>query len=130
MKFVAIMASTGNRADKVAWFATKAGADAHVAVFISLYPDAFVAPEPTEGLASWFINTVAKTITIVPPPPPDFNAIDEAHIEKAFNLSGTDRVELRLIFELVKTMKTGDQTFFDDVIDVATFKELAWKLLR
>ncbi len=61
---------------------------------------------------------------------PDFDAEDEAQVDAAFNLAGIDRAELRLIFEIVKAIKTGNQTFFDSVTDVPTFKALARSLIR
>ena len=128
--FVAIMKSTDNRVDKLAQFDAEADADAHVAEFIGRYPDAFTAPLPVGALSDWFIDPAAKTITIVPPPAPDFGPKDQALIESRFNVSGIDRAELRLLFEVIKAMKTGNLTFFDTVVDAATFKTLARSLIR
>ncbi len=61
---------------------------------------------------------------------PDFDAEDEAQVNASFNLAGIDRAELRLIFEIVKAIKTGNMTFFDSVTDATSFKTLARRLMR
>ena len=60
----------------------------------------------------------------------ELTADDTASIDSAFSLTGIDRVEMRLIFEVVKAIKTGDATFFDTVTDEPTFKILARSLMR
>ncbi len=61
---------------------------------------------------------------------PDLDAEDQAQVDAAFNIAGIDRAELRLIFEIVKAIKTGNMTFFDSVTDAASFKALARRLMR
>ena len=68
--FVVILAATPeNRVAKRADFPTRAEADAHVVLFLDLFPDAFVASMPDAPDGHWLIDMVAKTIGISPPPP-------------------------------------------------------------
>ena len=72
MAFVAIMAAEQDgRVAKFLSFPTRPEAEAHVARFTAMFPDAFVVAEPAEPMPHWLIDMVEQTITIdVPPPPP------------------------------------------------------------
>ncbi len=84
MQFIAIMAAEPNgRIAKVQAFETKADADAHVALFDDRYPDAFTAPEPAAPDGHWLVDIEAKTIAIVPPPPPEPRATGAQMIDEA-----------------------------------------------
>ncbi len=99
MSFVAIMEATPeNRVAKVQTFVTDAEAAAHVALFAIRHPDAFTAPEPADPLSHWLIDMVAKTITIVPPPPPDYAAIDQTTVDRLLLESGVMRALAKMEF--------------------------------
>ncbi len=84
MKFLAIVAwnDTSFRLNKYQDYPTEAEAAAHVERVKDRFPNAFVAPHPGDGPANWLINPGAKTLSVVPlPPPPDRTAED---IDAAF----------------------------------------------
>ncbi len=131
MDFIAIMAATPEgRVAKYADFTTRAEADAHVVAFAARWPEAFAIAIPAEPFSHWLIDMAAKTITIVPPPPPDFDAIDRATVDRLLLESGVMRAFGLMMFELGKAGKTGNWAFFDDVTDKATFKTLLMGLIR
>ncbi len=89
----------------------------------------------SETVTSPFVDTVEATRllrerTIRDKTPAELDAEDTARVEKAFTLTGINRSEMRMIFELIKAVKTGNVTFFDTVVDVPTFKTLARSLFR
>ena len=131
MSFVAIMSATpDNRVAKFQNFQTETEADAHVALFADRFPDAFVVSEPAEPDGHWLIDMALKTLTIDPPPPPDFAAIDQATVDRLLLESGVMRAFALMMFELGKAGKTGNWAFFDDVIDKPTFKTLFMSMIR
>ncbi len=106
MAFTAIMAATqDNRIAKRADFQAEADADAHVAAFPTRYPDAFVVPTPVEPEGHWLLDMAAKTITIVPPPPPDFAAIDQATVDRLLLDSGVMRALATAQFQIVNDVR-------------------------
>ncbi len=131
MSFTAIMAATAdNRIAKRADFSIEGEADAHAAAFPVRYPDAFVVPTPVEPEGHWLIDMAAETIAIVPPPPPDYDAIDQATVDALLLNSGVMRAFALMMFELGKAGKTGNWSFFDSVTDKPTFKTLLKGLIR
>ena len=131
MSFIAIMEATpDSRVAKYQGFSTEAEADAHVAKFTGQYLDAFVVPEPAGPFPHWLIDMAAKTVTIVPPPPPDFSAIDQATVDRLLLESGVMRAFALMMSELGKAVKTGNWTSFDDVTNTATYKTLLMSMLR
>ena len=131
MSFVAIMKGTlSNRVAKYRPFLTESEADAHVVLFLGKYPQAFVSLTPAEPIEHWLVDMVAKTISIVPPPPPDFTAKDQAAVDALLLDSGVMRAFALTMFEIGKAGKTGDWSFFDGVTNVATFKTLLKGLIR
>ncbi len=131
MSFVAIMAATPEgRLAKYQGFPTEAEADAHVVLVAVRHPDAFTAPLPADPISHWLIDMAAKTVAIVPPPPPDYAAIDQATVDRLLLDSGVMRAFALTMFELGKAGKTGNWAFFDDVTDKTTFKTLLKSLIR
>ena len=61
---------------------------------------------------------------------PDFGAIDQATVDRLLLDSGVMRAFALMMFELGKAGKTGNWSFFDDVIDKATFKTLLMSMIR
>ena len=109
MSFVAIMAAEVDahgvmRLAKLATFESEAEANAHVAVFIGTYPDAFVVPEPPEPQSHWLIDMAAKTIAIVPPTL-DFSAIDHATVDRLLLESGVMRALAKALFLVVNDVR-------------------------
>lgn len=108
--FVAIMAVDQNsRVTKYADFLTEAKADAHIVLaevlFPGKFPDAFVAPEPAAALADWLIDVAAKSISIVPLPPPDFGVIDTATVDRLLLESGVLRALAKALFAVVNDVR-------------------------
>lgn len=128
MSFVAIMAATqDNRLAKRADFPTKAEADVHVADHIARWPDAFVVRTPAGQEGHWLIDMVAKTIAIVPPPPPDYAAIDAATVDRLLLESGVTRAQLKTLFSHENRIRVLEGK---EVITVGQFKTAFWKLIR
>ncbi len=126
--FVVILAATQeNRVAKRADFSTRAEADAHVVLFLDTFPDAFTASMPDAPDGHWFIDMVAKTITIVPPPPPDFDAIDQATVDRLLLESGVMRALATALFQAVNDVRVlkGDST-----ITATQFKTYLKGLIR
>ncbi len=131
MSFTAIMsATTDNRISKRADFPIESDADTHVAIHAVRFPDAFVVATPVDPESHWLLDMVAKTVSIVPPPPPDFAVIDQATVDVLLLESGVMRAVVLMEFEVAKAGKTGDWSFFDGVTDKATFKTLLKSLIR
>ena len=106
MSFVAIMKVTPeNRVAKAAWFPSETAADDHVVEFVDSHPDAFVAPEPAEPVADWFIDTAAKTITIVARPPHDFGPEDQAAADRMLDDPGIVRALAQALFQTVNDVR-------------------------
>ena len=99
--FVAIMAATlESRVAKYQDFATEVEADTHVTTNLADFPLGFVFSQPTDPISHWFIDMVAQTITISPPPPPDFSVIDQVAIDRLLAESGVLRALAKASFQL------------------------------
>lgn len=129
--FLAIMKATPEgRVAQYMDFATKAEADAHVESFSERFPDAFVVSDPGAPLSHLLVDMAAKTVVIDPPPPPDYDAIDQATVDRLLLESGVMRAFALMMFEIGKAGKTGNWSFFDGVTDAATFKAKLKGLIR
>ncbi len=128
MAFVAIMAaSPDGRIAKYQDFLTEPEAEAHVAAFLGTYPDAFVVPQPSEELSNWLIDMTAKTLVIDPPPPFDFDAVDQAAVDALLLDSGVIRALAQALFQLNNRVRVLEG---DSVITVAQFKTFLKNLIR
>ena len=126
--FFAIMAATPEgRIAKLREFPTRPEAEAHVARFSGKFPDAFVVAEPAEPMPHWLIDMAAKTISIDVPPPPDFNAIDQATVDRLLLDSGVMRALAKALFQTINDVRVlkGDST-----ITAAQFKTFLKGLIR
>ena len=128
MSFVAIMAATPeNRVAKYMDFVTEPEAVAHIARFTGPYPDAFVVSEPAGPISHWLVDMVAKTLVISPPPPPDFDTIDQATVDRLLLESGVLRALAKALFQVVNDVRVlkGQGT-----ISPAQFKTFLKGLIR
>ena len=128
MNFVAIMSATPDgRVAKYQGFATLAEAEAHIALFTGKFPDAFAIAKPDEPRSHWLIDMAAKTISIDVPPPPDFNAIDQATVDRLLLDSGVMRALAKALFQTINDVRVlkGDST-----ITAAQFKTYLKGLIR
>jgi hypothetical protein len=131
MSFTAIMAADlDNRISKRADFLLESDAFAHVAEQIIRWPDAFVVSTPVEPESHWLLDMALKTVTILEPPPPDFDAIDQATVDRLLLESGVMRAFGLMMFEIGKAGKTGNWSFFDGVTNLETFKARFKSLIR
>ncbi len=128
MPFVAIMEATPEgRVAKYQGFLTQAEADAHVVLFAVRHPDAFTAPLPADPISHWLIDMGAKTITIVPPPPPDYAAIDQATVDRLLLDSGVLRALATVQFQIINDVRVLEGK---SPITSAQYKTRLWKLIR
>ncbi len=130
MSFTAIMAATtDNRIATRADFRTEAEADAHVADFRVRFPYAFVVPTPVEAEGHWLLDMTARppTLTIVPPPPPDFDAIDQATVDRLLLESGVTRAQIKTLFDHENRIRVLEGL---PVVSVEQLKTALWKMIR
>ncbi len=128
MSFVAIMAATPEgRLAKYQDFVTEADASAHIAEHVAKFPDAFTAPKPAEPRAHWFIDMVAKTIAIVPPPPPDYDTIDQATVDRLMLESNVLRALATVQFQIINDVRALEGK---NPITAAQYKDRIKSLIR
>ena len=131
MTFIAIMeARPDNRIGVHAELPSEADADAHIAAHIGTYPDAFSVDSSVGDHRDFLVDMANKSVSVVPHPPPDFNAIDQATVDAMLLNSGVMRAFGFMMFEIGKAGKTDDWSFFDGVTNLATFKTLFKSLIR
>ncbi len=126
--FVAIMkADPDNRVAKRADFHEEVDASAHVASFIDRFPDAFVIATPSEPEAHWLLDMAAKTIAIVPPPPPDYSAIDQAVVDRLLLESGVMRALATAQFQIINDVRALEGK---NPITAVQYKDIIKGLIR
>ncbi len=126
--FTAIMAATpDNRIAKRADFLIEEDADAHAAAFPVHYPYAFVVPTPVEPEGHWLLDMEAQTLTIVPPPPPDFDATDQATVDRLLLESGVTRAQIKTLFDHENRIRVLEGR---PEVTVEKLKTALWKLIR
>ncbi len=106
MRFVAIMKATPDgRIAKYQDFPTEVEANAHVSMFAGMHPDAFTIAEPSVPFSHWRIDMAARTVVADPPPPPDFNAIDQATVDRLLLESSVMRALAKMQFQIINDVR-------------------------
>ncbi len=100
MTFIAIMAArSDNRIAVHAELPTQAEADTHVAEHVDRYPGAFVVSSSVGDYRDFLVDMANKSVTVVPHPPPDFDAIDQATVDRLLLESGVTRAQIKTLFD-------------------------------
>ena len=83
--WIAVMSYDGdNRITKYQPLGSLAAADAHVAKFIGIYPDAFSAEDPGGSAGEWLVDPIAHTLANSPLPTPVINVLSFDDFESRF----------------------------------------------
>lgn len=128
MAFFAIMAATPEgRIAKYQDFPTKAEADVHRAAFFGKFPDAFTMSGLAAPLSHWLIDMAAKTAVISAPPPPDYDAIDAATVDRLLLESGVTRAQIKTLFDHENRIRVLEGR---PEVTVEKLKTALWKLIR
>ncbi len=130
MAFTAMLDATPEgRVAKQTSFDTMLEAQAHVAFWLGLFPAslAFALAAPAAPLTHWLVDMAAGSITIDVPPPPDFDAIDQATVDALLLDSGVMRALAQALFQVVNDVRVlkGRGT-----ITAAQFKTFLKGLIR
>ena len=89
--WIAVMAyDADNRITKYQPLSTLAAADAHVAKFIEIYPDAFSAESPGGSAGEWLVDPVAHTLANSPRPSPVKSVLSFDDFESRFTAEEWD----------------------------------------